>query len=216
MAEAASTAFDESEGVKLTENNAERKRLTALEDLFSIIQVTEHLETAFVGDLMKPAEYEAQCSKLIGHFENTVSMLTSSGMLSSVDDFMRDYAVEAPRARKRLLVDKVPATTLHKTGNAGGAAMAIAQVSINVVTFNDSIFTDQPVENLLPTLANLIRWLQQSPHVRSDWPHLLKAQAWQQKLATMAPPDILNARDKAQAQMDFQMLLDAYTALLHQ
>jgi hypothetical protein len=90
--------------VKLYGNTKERRQIDDLADLYSIIKATEALEAAYTRDAVTPDAYEAECKRLISQFKTTESALVSSGLISDVDSFMTEYAVDTPRARNRLLL----------------------------------------------------------------------------------------------------------------
>ena len=99
--------------VKLFENSKERKRIEELADLFSIVKTTESLEASYSRDAISSSEYTETCTKLISQFKTIDSALVSSGAIVSADAFLKEYQVDCPRAKERLLRVGAPATVVH-------------------------------------------------------------------------------------------------------
>jgi hypothetical protein len=56
---------------------------------------SEHLELAYTRDLVKPSEYTAACTKLLGQFKLQEQTLLGMGAITSVQDFLREYGCDA-------------------------------------------------------------------------------------------------------------------------
>ena len=81
-------SFSRTEKVKLYENQSERRLFSELEDFYAIIVATEHLESAFINDLISKDEYNQACSKLIAQFKSQENALLSSKCIESTATFI--------------------------------------------------------------------------------------------------------------------------------
>ncbi len=57
--------MDSSDDVTLWNGPKERRHFEDMADLFSIIKTTQHLEKAYVRDLISADEYTAECQRLM-------------------------------------------------------------------------------------------------------------------------------------------------------
>jgi ESCRT-I complex subunit VPS28 len=215
MAGLGDSSFDENQEVRLWETAAEKKRLAAFEDLYSIINATELLEAAYVKDAMTPEAYASRCTTLIGHFENVMATMTGSGLIRSAEDFMREYKIDAPRAHKRLVIDKVPATALHKRGKDNTTdAYAASQLTLALVSTNDHASLDLCIDELLPDLQVVLDWINASPILPADWEPTKRILVWHSKMRAMPASDNLSPEDKAQFMMELNLAREEFNSLL--
>ncbi|KAG5622868.1 hypothetical protein H5410_008086, partial [Solanum commersonii] len=98
--------------VKLWNDKREREMYENFAELFAIIKATEKLEKAYVRDIISPAEYEAECQKLIAHFKTLSSTLKDT--VPSIEQFHDTYKMDCPAALNRLVTSGVPATVEHR------------------------------------------------------------------------------------------------------
>lgn len=135
--DSAAAQLDESKEMRLEETFAEKKKYAELGELYSIMQATEHLETAYVRDLIKPDQYQAMCQKLIGQFKMQETTLKQMGALKDVRSFMEEYSVRLPQSYKRLVEDCVPATMVHATADDRAEPVLVAETTSNLITAID-------------------------------------------------------------------------------
>ena len=143
---------DESQLMRLETSLADKRVWADVAELYSILQATEHLETAFISDAITVEQYNAQCNKwvprrsrlsrffvaphefeilligelgcrLLGQFKLLEESLRSS--IDSVESFMTRFNIRLPQAHKRLVVDRVPATAMNKTAHSGNEGALI-------------------------------------------------------------------------------------------
>lgn len=156
--------------IPLHATSKDRRHLEDLADLYAIIKATEHLEKAYARDLVgaeevslrvKPClyylflrsltvplfpsrslpQYTAACLKLLTQYKSTASALTDI----DVQDFIKTYSLEAPRAVDRLLRAGVPATTLHKQADKEGSnsQIRVAETTQFFITAMDAVKLEQ-------------------------------------------------------------------------
>jgi ESCRT-I complex subunit VPS28 len=187
------------ERVKLWENMKEREKFDSMADLYSIILTTEHLEKAYVRDAILPEPYHQACSKLITQFKTLAPMLKD--LVPDVEQFMKDYKLDCPAAKNRLLKIGVPATVEHgNTSNKG--QKLIAETAQHFITAMNAIQLQQKsVDQLQPWLASLNQSLAECPV--KDFPGKGKIKNWLITLNGMKASDELG--DDQLRQLAFEL-----------
>lgn len=220
----ASGPLDEAVEARTAETNAERKLLREQEELFAIFRACDALERAYIKDAVRPAEYTAQCSRLIGQFEEQRKVLAGMGALGAsgeaaeVRRWLAGLGVALPAAEKRLLVERVPATAFHGGGHDSGGGAGLMSVAVDVtgamITAMDAAM--QPgaaVDELVPHLRLASEALAQYPHAPPDFESRLKYRHWLEKLGGMRAIDVLSDDDRRQLRLDLEMAFEAWRAL---
>ncbi|KAJ8611956.1 hypothetical protein CTAYLR_004396 [Chrysophaeum taylorii] len=160
------------EPVKLYESPRERRKFDDLGDLYALIKTTEKLEKAYARDAIVPEDYERACLRLISQFKTSESALLRDGTITSTDEFMREYKMDCPRARERLLRIGVPATILHQSaGNADAAdsAVRVAECVQHFITAMDALKLEQrAVDEVQPLVSDLVNSLSRVPNARVE------------------------------------------------
>jgi ESCRT-I complex subunit VPS28 len=90
--------------VELWTTAAQRAEFEDLAELYAILRTTELLETAYARDALDVSEYREACSKLITQFKNTEKALVQRGTIENLQQFIRRYSVDCPRAVERMSV----------------------------------------------------------------------------------------------------------------
>jgi len=144
--------------VKLYGSTRERRKYDDLADLYALIKTTEKLEKAFARDAIKPEDYDRACLRLISQFKASEAALQEDGTIKTADEFMRDYKMDCPRARERLLRCGVPATTLNSTDTAASErALRVAECVQHFITAMDALKLEQrAVDEVQPLVADLV------------------------------------------------------------
>lgn len=133
------SGLDESVELRLEGTAREKREVAELAELFALLHAVDHLETAYVRDLVAPEAYTPACSNLIGKFKLQLDTLKGMGAIESLEVFLRDYSVRLPQAYKRLVIDGVPATALHKSADARAENVAIAETVSCMITALDCL-----------------------------------------------------------------------------
>ena len=219
--------LDESVEMRPSTTAAEKKTLAAQEDLYSIMQACEVLENAYVNDATPAAEYASQCASLIGKFDEIVKALVAMGALqrgpmpSAVRAFLEEFGFPRgalPRADKRLLVERAPATVFH--ANTGGAAnggvngVLIHEISSSLIAVVDTAKTMRAVDDLTPSVRYACDRLSRYTLAPPDWPAKKKMTEWLVRLGGMAASDELSEADCRQLQSDAEASYEAWGHVL--
>lgn len=111
----------------------EKEKYESLANLYSILLCVEHLEKAYIRDIIAPEEYDKECQRYIKQFRaanneleatnnsgnsgNVTSSGTGAGVagstgnpLAAVQGFIKEWKLNFPAAFRRLLEVGVPAT----------------------------------------------------------------------------------------------------------
>ena len=188
------------ERVKLWDNIKEREKYEMMADLFSIITTTEHLEKAYVRDAVLPDPYSKSCSKLINQFKTLAPMIKDS--VPNVEDFIRDFKMDVPAAKNRLMKIGVPATVEHGSSSNSGQKL-IAETAQHFITSMNALQLQQKsVDQLQPWLSSLNQSLNECP-IR-DFSGKAKIKNWLITLNGMKASDELNDEQLRQLAFDLE------------
>ena len=147
--------------LKLHATSSERDYYENLADVYSIINCLEHLEKAYIRDIIQPSEYTPACLKLIAQYKTSLNLIAggnSSGF--TLDSFMKEYSMSCPAARSRLEIG-VPATVEHTTGESAGDGSKnvkyVSEIVQSFITLMDSLKLNMvAVDQLHPLLSDLM------------------------------------------------------------
>lgn len=159
--------------IKLYTTTRERRKFDDLGDLYALIKTTEKLEKAYARDAITAEDYEKACLRLISQFKASESALRRDGTISGAEEFMRDYRMDCPRAKERLLRCGVPATVLHKSAGSASdgaeTAVRVAECVQHFITAMDALKLEQrAVDEVQPLVSDLMNSLTRVPNARVD------------------------------------------------
>jgi ESCRT-I complex subunit VPS28 len=195
-------------------NVSDERKVKHLCDLYEIIRTTEALESAYINDATSGDEYTKSCNSLISQFNNVRDALKKNGSIANVEDFMKEYNMECPLARGRLLDSGVPATVLHAvTANAENDKSSISKATANFITLLDQLELDErSVASIVQTLTELCIALNK---LSIDYDGKNKMTDWLKRLnTTMHATDTLSDRDKAQLLSDVEQSYTTFSGAL--
>ncbi|KAF3791719.1 Vacuolar sorting-associated protein [Nymphaea thermarum] len=202
--------------VKLWHDKREREMYENFADLFAIIKATEKLEKAYVRDVVSPADYEAECLKLIAQFKTLASSLKET--VPSIDRFVDTYKLDCPAALNRLMVSGVPATVEHRTvaaSSSAGSTLAVAESVQHFITAMDSLKLNMvAVDQVHPLLSDLWASLSKLPQLSSEFEGKVKIKDWIVKLSKMGAADELTEQQSRQLLFDLDSSYNAFMAAL--
>lgn len=200
---------------KLWNDKRERERYDNLADLYAIIRATEKLEKAYVRDIIPPADYEADCLKLIAQFKTLTSSLPDS-----VDRFVDAYNLDCPAALNRLLTSGVPATVEHRaasssSSSAASSAAVVAECVQHFITAMDSLKLNMvAVDQVHPLLADLSSSLAKLSLLPPDFEGRVKMKDWLARLSKMGAADELTEQQARQLHFDLESSYNSFMAAL--
>ncbi|KAL0489358.1 vacuolar protein sorting protein VPS28 [Acrasis kona] len=195
------------EPIKLAENRKDREKFDSLADLYSIIYATERLEKAYIKDAINATDYANACNKLIAKFKTIRPLVIQD--VPDVEAFMREYKIDLPAAKNRLLKIGVPATVEHG-GQTDFNQRLIAQTTQHFITAMDSLKLDMhSVDQIQPLLNDLVDSLNKVPIKDFDQKNKLKQ--WLVTLNQMKASDELDDQQTRQLMFD----LDGAYAQFH-
>lgn len=187
--------------------------------MYALITTTEKLEKGFARDAIAPEEYERACLRLISQFKASESALQRDGTIESADKFMREYRMDCPRARERLLRCGVPATVLSQSaGNAdaGESAVRVAECVQHFITAMDALKLEQrAVDEVQPLLSDLMNSLTRVPNARVDTGHS-KLSDWLVQLNAMRAAEEISEGQSRQLLHDLDAAYSEFHRSLRQ
>jgi ESCRT-I complex subunit VPS28 len=206
----------------LYENSREREIYDEQANLYAIIMATEHLERAYARDAVEPKEYTAQCKKLISQFKLAERVLRGSSnvkgmMKTTVEEFMRLYQMDCPRAEERLLKMGIPEPMKGGTHDDVSRAVTVAETVQHFITTMDAIKLDQrAVDEIQPLLSDLNDVLLRIPDLppNEEFIPLQKVSKWLQKLNSMRAVDEISDDDSRQLYHDLDSAYSEFTRYL--
>ena len=139
-------------------NSREKRKIDSLSGLYSTIKVTESLEVAYARSAISADEYEKECKKILSHFKIEQQALLDDGLITSVDNFMREYDVQCPRARNRLLQVGVPATIIDQShDNRDNREVVVLEATQHHITAIDALKLEQrAVDEIQPLISDVV------------------------------------------------------------
>lgn len=202
--------------VKLWNDKREREMYENFAELFAIIKATEKLEKAYVRDIISPAEYEAECQKLIAHFKTLSSTLKDT--VPSIEQFHDTYKMDCPAALNRLVTSGVPATVEHRAAAAtssASSASVVAECVQNFITAMDSLKLNMiAVDQVHPLLSDLSSSLNKLLILPSDFEGKTKMREWLSRLSKMGAADELTEQQARQLHFDLESAYNSFMAAL--
>lgn len=205
---------EEEEGVELYRNSRERQAYDDQATLYAIILATEHLERAYARDAIDPQEYSTECNKLISQFRLAEKAVKDD--ITTVEDFMKLYEMDCPRATERLLIMGVPEPIRSAHGStAAGVAVTVAETVQHFITTMDAVKLEQrAVDELQPLLSDLMDSLTRLPETPNDFEPNRKVQKWLQKLNAMRAVEEIDEEDSRQLYHDMDSAYAEFTRYL--
>ena len=155
-AAAPASGFPQHEQIKLWDSVKERRMYGELADLYAVIKTTEALERAFIRDLVDKQKYTEMCQKLIGQFKGAEMGLSRDQSVKTVEEFMEQYRMDAPRAVDRLVRGGVPATVVHAGTDDRGSELHVAETVQDFITCMDGLKLNyRAVDSIQPLFSDL-------------------------------------------------------------
>ncbi|KAH3744730.1 ESCRT-1 complex, Vps28 subunit [Pelomyxa schiedti] len=194
------------EEVRLFTTAREREMYSNKADLFAIIKTMEHLEKAFVRDLIAPTEYEAACKNLITQYKGALVVVASD--VPDVAVFMKEYGLECPAAVQRFKVG-VPATIEHgksvPSRDGSNNARVVAETVQSFITAMDAVKLGvSDVDQLFPLLTELLECITKNVNLPQDFEPRQKVTTWLKTLNAMKASDKLSEEDSRQLMFDLE------------
>jgi ESCRT-I complex subunit VPS28 len=196
---------------------AEKRDASMQAELFSIMVTMEHLEGAFVKNLVSNDVYEEHCRQIVTQFKTLQKAL--SRQVPDVAEWMQQQGLECPLAKERLLGTGVAATMLHATGSTTTGkeqALAIHSTTEHFITCKDSL--DVGYKECLDLLP-LIRDLQQSIVSITNMPQLAGMERitnWLVTLNNMRASESLTEDQIKQLKLDLELAYTSFSRWLKQ
>ena len=194
--------------IPLHSSSRERDYFENLADVYSIINCLEHLEKAYIRDIIQPSEYTPACLKLIGQYKTSLNLLKSSNDFD-LCHFMKEYQMNCSAAQSRLEIG-VPATVEHTTGegsvDGSRNVMYVSEIVQSFITLMDSLKLNMmAVDQLHPLLSDLMTSLNKLSLPPNTGVNKTKIREWLVTLNKMRASDELNEEQGRQLLFDLDV-----------
>lgn len=193
----------------------EKRLLSEMEELYAIMRTTEHLETAYIRDLISADEYKTQCRKLQTAYDMQKGKLTAMRAFSDIGAWMKEYEIKLPQAYMRLEIEKLPATDMHYSDDGRPEAQLVAETTSALITATDGLNLNRiDVDQVLPSVAAVLESLNHHAWLPTDFDPKVKMQKWVRELSTMRAADSLNDEQVRQLEFDLQQAYSTFLSKL--
>jgi ESCRT-I complex subunit VPS28 len=201
--------------IKLYESSKERALCEELSDLYSIMKATEALELAYSRDAISTSEYGEACTKLISQFRTSESGLVSGNKIVGIDEYIREYAIDCPRAYQRLVLAGVPATVMHASHDDRQESVLVAETVQCFITAMDALKLEQrAIDEIQPLISDLMNALTKIRGLPADFEGLVKIQFWLQDLNKRRAMDNIDEDNARQLIFDLDSSYGAFMSHL--
>jgi ESCRT-I complex subunit VPS28 len=207
--------LDESRTIPVMETFEEKKLLSDMEELYAIMRTTEHLENAYIRDMISAEEYKATCSKLLRSYELQKSKLTSMRAFTDIGAWIKEYHVNLPQAHYRLELVKLPATDTHYTDDSKPDALLACETTSAIITAQDTLRLGQTeVDQVMPYVSAALESLNKHAFLGLDFEPKTKLQAWLRLLNGLKASDSLTADQARQLLFDLDQTYSSFVSKL--
>jgi ESCRT-I complex subunit VPS28 len=207
--------LDESRPLPLCDTIDEKRLLSEMEELYAIMRTTEHLETAYIRDLVSADEYKTQCRKLQTAYDMQKGKLTAMRAFSDIGAWMKEYEIKLPQAYMRLEIEKLPATDMHYTDDGRPDAQLVAETTSALITALDGLTLKRTdVDQVQPCVAAVLESLNHHAWLRTDFAPKAKVQEWARALGGMRASDALTDEQARQLEFDLQQAYSLFLSKL--
>eukprot|EP01025_Chloroclados_australasicus_P064542 TRINITY_DN8635_c1_g1_i1.p1 TRINITY_DN8635_c1_g1~~TRINITY_DN8635_c1_g1_i1.p1 ORF type:complete len:221 (-),score=21.99 TRINITY_DN8635_c1_g1_i1:190-822(-) len=194
--------------ITLFSNKEEKEFVEDSANLFSVLKTLQLVETAYSRGVTSDEEYEKVCEQLIsqkralyqGHFKAKIGDLAQ---------FARSWNLIAEKAIYRL-EKGMPATrenVVRKNDKGQGQYSLVFALSRKLVEFSDQFEMGlTTVEDVLPTLKNIVNTALQISLLNHEAPELHKMVGWEGTLTNMSASEKLSDEQKHQLCLDLSLM----------
>mmetsp|Transcript_23459 Transcript_23459/g.23660 ORF Transcript_23459/g.23660 Transcript_23459/m.23660 type:complete len:241 (+) Transcript_23459:176-898(+) len=198
--------------VRLYEDTEEKNKIFEMAVLFSIFKATEAIEKIYNTGEISYSDYQRECNELISHFDRSQKFLLSQGWISSIDQFVREYDVQCPRAYSRLMKEGTP---IEKDDR--GAVVVVADTVQAFINAKDCLdLNERAADKVQPYIQDLITSLKRMIYhgLPSDFIGIIKGEEWLDVLNRMEAHDDLSEKDSRQLTYDLEKSYNDFKAHL--
>ena len=195
--------------MKLWTKSSEREQWENMAELYSIVTSVEHLEKAYIRDVITADQYTPECTKLIAQFKTALNLVRGRYQ-QDFELFMQDYQMHCPAAQNRLKIG-VPATIEHvimsqsAKDSSQQSAKYVAETVQFFITLMDSLKLNLiAVDQIHPVLADLMQSLNKLTSLPPDYQGRGKIKEWLVTLNKMKASDELSPEQARQLMFDLE------------
>lgn len=209
-----SSVADSTKEVKLWKGSKERQKYEFMAELYALIMTIQHLEKAYLRDLIKHDVYEVQCSKLLAKYKTTERSLIADGTIKDLASFIREYRMDCKAAQLRIQMG-VPDRGGPSNDGSQDHTQRVAKATMEFITLLDALKLDtRAVDDLQPLAADLWKTLGQMGGLLGKFDEQTKVESWLKTFSSMRASDELDDDQVRQFMFDLQNCYDVFMAKL--
>lgn len=177
-------------------NAAEREKLEQQANLFAILRVLEALEVAFARNIVRDADYEVECQRLLGQQKLAYEMVKAD-IREDLEGFAREYDLKCESALLRIK-EGHPGTAKYAPAAAEkeGTVKIASSAAVLLVTILDTLSLDRKAKDeIFPPLGDLQVCLKKLTNFPQDSPTALFVEKWIAKFNRMQAHEELNPEE---------------------
>ncbi|XP_048000952.1 vacuolar protein sorting-associated protein 28 homolog [Cydia fagiglandana] len=199
------------EEVKLYRNAREREKHDNMAELYAVVSTLQHLEKAYMRDLVRAQEYTAACSRLLVQYKVAFKQVQGTEF-PNIEAFITKFRLDCPAALERIRENK-PNLIKDDKGNTN---KYIAEIVSLFITLMDKLRLEfRAMDMIQPELRDLRDTMDRLMMLPEDFEGKLKVQEWLDKLSEMSASDELSEAQGRQLIFDLETSYQAFNKFLH-
>ncbi|XP_063369653.1 vacuolar protein sorting-associated protein 28 homolog [Cydia amplana] len=199
------------EEVKLYRNAREREKHDNMAELYAVVSTLQHLEKAYMRDLVRAQEYTAACSRLLVQYKVAFKQVQGTEF-PNIEAFITKFRLDCPAALERIRENK-PNLVKDDKGNTN---KYIAEIVSLFITLMDKLRLEfRAMDMIQPELRDLRDTMDRLMMLPEDFEGKLKVQEWLDKLSEMSASDELSEAQGRQLIFDLESSYQAFNKFLH-
>jgi ESCRT-I complex subunit VPS28 len=204
--------FHELPAIKLSTTREERLLYDGLADLYSLLVTMEHIETAYVRDLISTGDYTPLCAKLIAQYKTLQENLKDE--IPSLESFCKQWNLQCKAALTRFRAG-VPATILHadiaEAHQSKGKELTVFHAVQHFITAMDSLKLGmKAVDELHPNLTDLLDSINKIHDLPVEHESRKRVREWLMRLGAMRAHEQLSDEEARQMSFDLDTAYNAF------
>ncbi|XP_063542360.1 vacuolar protein sorting-associated protein 28 homolog [Cydia strobilella] len=199
------------EEVKLYRNAREREKHDNMAELYAVVSTLQHLEKAYMRDLVLAPEYTAACSRLLVQYKVAFKQVQGTEF-PNIEAFITKFRLDCPAALERIRENK-PNLIKDDKGNTN---KYIAEIVSLFITLMDKLRLEfRAMDMIQPELRDLRDTMDRLMMLPEDFEGKLKVEEWLDKLSEMSASDELSEAQGRQLIFDLETSYQAFNKFLH-
>ena len=184
--------------VSLGSDATERENYDNMSEVYAVVLAIEMTEKAFSQDAIEYKTYEETVTHLLGQYNSNWLLVKNSGHFSRVEDFLKDYRLEAPLAQHAIKLNR-PINKHIQTKHA----KLVGDITSSYITFSNYLeMGATQISELMSELDSLNFLVHSFQLLPNEDEAVVKVEKWFDIFKTMSASDELSEEQIEQIKMD--------------